>query len=130
MISFRMLALAFLLTAGTALTAAPAFADPPPWAHGGAHRDRGESQGDREDNGRAQDRGVISGEIVGVNYTSGTLLLQSGSRRVEITVLPSTNIFAGRSGFATLADLARGRRVDVWASQSGGRLFAQMIRIH
>jgi hypothetical protein len=126
MISFRILALAFLMAAGTALTAAPAFADPPPWAHGGEHRDRG----DREDNGRAQDRGIISGEIVGVNYTNGTMLLQSGSRRVEITVLPSTNIFAGRSGFATLADLARGRRVDVWTSQSGGRLFAQMIRIH
>jgi len=120
MISLRSLALAVLISTAVAAAPAAAPADPPPWAHGGQH----------EEEGRAQDRGVISGEVVGVDYSSGALLLQSGGRRFAVIVLPSTNIFQGKRGYATLADLSRGRRVDVWVSESGGRLFAQIIRIH
>jgi hypothetical protein len=128
MISFRSLAFALLALAGPVLAAAPAFADPPPWAH--SHHDQGERGNHSEESDRAQDRGVISGEIVGVDYMQGVIILQNGPRRIPIVVLPSTNIYAGRRGFATVADLVRGRRVDVWTSESGGRLFAQMIRIH
>ncbi|MBV9270581.1 MAG: hypothetical protein JO165_05770 [Candidatus Eremiobacteraeota bacterium] len=130
MISFRTLALAVLTMTAVAVTAAPAPADPPPWAQNQDQSDRGKGRGDQEDGGRAQSRGVISGEIIGVDYSTGALLLQSGGRRFEVTVLPSTNIFQGRRGYATLADLSRGRRVDVYVSESGGRLFAQIIRIH
>jgi len=120
MISLRALLLALLASTAVAGSMTPALADPPPWAHGGQH----------DEAGRAQDRGVISGEVVGVDYSSGALVLQSGGRRFDVIVTPSTNIFQGRRGYATLADLARGRRVDVWVSESGGRLFAQIIRIH
>lgn len=120
MISLRALALAVLTSTAVAAVVSPALADPPPWAHDGQH----------EEEGRAQDRGVISGQVIGVDYSSGELLLQSGGRRFQVIVLPSTSIFQGRRGYATLADVSRGRRVDVWVSESGGRLFAQIIRIH
>lgn len=106
-----------------AFAAGPVFADPPAWAHGlGVYRSENEQ-------GRASDRGVITGSIVGVDYANGAMVLATNRGRVEIQVTPSTTIFFGNHGYATLSDLARGSRVQVFVSQIDGRLVAQIIRI-
>lgn len=105
--------------------AAAALADPPPWAHHG----HGPGVFSNEDDGPAQDRGVVRGTVAGVDYASGTLALDTPRGRMEIQVLPTTSIFRGRSGYASLTDLGRGTRVEVFVSQIAGRLVAQIIRI-
>ena len=107
------------------LSAGPVLADPPPWAQ--AHG-LGIYSGDDEQ-GRASERGVLSGSIVGVDYASGAMVLATNRGRVEIQITPSTSIFFGNHGYATLSDLARGSRVAVFVSQINGRLVAQIIRI-
>ncbi len=103
--------------------AVPALADSPPWAHGLNVYNTDDEQG------RASDRGVLSGSIVGVDYSDGAMVLATKSGRVQIQVTPSTNIFFGNHGYATLSDLARGSRVQVFVSEIDGRLVAQIIRI-
>lgn len=108
-----------------ACVTAPVFADPPAWAHAhglGVYRSENEQ-------GHASDRGVITGSIVGVDYANGAMILATNRGRVEIQVTPSTTIFFGNHGYATLSDLARGSRVQVFVSQIDGRLVAQIIRI-
>ncbi len=72
----------------------------------------------------------LNGQIVGIDYSRGTLVLQTSSGKENITVLPSTNIFRGGNSFGSLSDLVRGVHVEVFASRSGDRLIAQIIRIH
>lgn len=87
-----------------------------------------EEQDDRHAQARA--RGVVSGEIIGVDYAHGTLRLQTARGVLDITVLPGTSILRRGDEYGTIADLARGTRVAVYVSQIvGGRLFAQLIRI-
>lgn len=108
-----------------AFASGPVFADPPPWAH-----EHGLGVYSNEDHqGRASDRGVITGSIVGVDYANGAVVLATNRGRVEIQVTPSTSIFFGNHGYATLSDLTRGSRVQVFVSQIDGRLVAQIIRI-
>lgn len=106
-----------------AFAAVPVLADPPPWAHGLGIYNTDDEQG------RASDRGVLTGSIVGVDYSDGAMVLATNRGRVEIQVTPSTSIFFGNHGYATLSDLARGSRVQVFVSQIDGRLVAQIIRI-
>ncbi|MBC5811577.1 MAG: hypothetical protein GIW95_12105 [Candidatus Eremiobacteraeota bacterium] len=111
------------MAALTAFAAVPALADPPPWAHGLGVYNTDDEQGP------ASGRGVIAGSIVGVDYSDGAMVVATKSRRVQIQVTPSTSIFFGNHGYATLSDLARGSRVEVFVSQIDGRLVAQIIRI-
>jgi hypothetical protein len=109
---------AALLAAGGAF----ALADPPPWAHG---HGRTFVQGQPSS---GQSHGVIAGTIAGVDYGSARLLLATPRGLVPVAVTPTTSIFRG-SGFASLADLARGARVSIDFSEIEGRLVAQIIRI-
>jgi hypothetical protein len=77
---------------------------------------------------RAKNAGTIEGDVVAVDYRTGTIAVQSGSRRLEIVVLPSTNI-VGSDKFHTIADIQKGSRVVVILSQRGGTYSAQIIRL-
>jgi len=125
--------LALILLAGALLLparAAVTSARPPLIAVVHAGLDGGdEDQDDRQTHARA--RGVVSGLIVGVDYAYGTLRLQTAHGVLDITILPGTSIVRRKDEYGTIADLARGTRVEVYVSQiAGGRLFAQLIRIH
>jgi hypothetical protein len=77
---------------------------------------------------RAKDAGTIEGDVVGVDYRTGTIAVQSGARRIEIVVLPSTNI-VGSDKFHTISDIQKGSHVVVILSQRAGTYSAQIIRL-
>jgi molecular chaperone DnaK (HSP70) len=112
--------LAFVASFAGASLAASA-ADPSP-ASGDADAavDRGQV--------RAKNAGTIEGQVVAVDYRTGTIAVQAGSRRLEIVVLPSTNI-VGSDKFHTIADIQKGSRVSVLLSQRAGTYSAQIIRL-
>lgn len=80
------------------------------------------------DDSHARDRGTISGQVLGVDYGRGQLIVANARGRIAILVLPSTTIFRGRD-YATLTDLTNGMHVQIEASEIDGRLIAQIIRI-
>ena len=94
-----------------------ALADPPPWAHALPLAD-----------GAARSHAIVSGRIVGIDFASASILVETQHGRVPIAVTPSTSIFRGQD-FASFAELERGSRVDIDVSDVGGRLVAQIIRI-
>lgn len=122
---FRTLAAATLASVLLAAGAAPAFADPPPWAHGHGH-----NRGEAEDQGGGSPRShaTVSGTIAGVDYGSASILVDTARGLVPIAVTPTTSIFRG-STFASLSDLGRGARVSIDVTEIDGRLIAQIIRI-
>ncbi|MGZ3496260.1 MAG: hypothetical protein ACXWNK_02550 [Vulcanimicrobiaceae bacterium] len=132
MASFRTLGIVLMLAAllGGAANGR-AVADPPPWAHThhGHEHDAAQPTPSYFEGGPAQDAGVITGVVQGVDYGSGSLLLDTPRGRIVVQVTPSTSIFRGRSGYAALTDLGRGARVQVFVSNIAGRLIAQIIRI-
>jgi hypothetical protein len=81
-----------------------------------------------ESGGPVHDAGEIRGRIESVDYPAGTILVRSGRTRRTIAVVPSTTIYQ-HGLYATLADLRRGERADLWVYEVGGRLVAQTIRI-
>jgi hypothetical protein len=120
----RTLAAATLASVLLAAGAAPAFADPPPWAHGHGHnRDDAGDQG-----GGPRSHATVSGTIAGVDYGSASIIIDTGHGLVPVAVTPTTSIFRG-SAFASFSDLGRGARVSVDVTQIEGRLIAQIIRI-
>jgi hypothetical protein len=104
---------AVLGTAGAAF----AFDDPPPWAHGQPFVDAA-----------ARSHAVVSGRVVGIDFATASILVETSHGRVPIAVTPSTNIFRGED-FVSFAEIGRGSRVDVDVSEIAGRLVAQIIRI-
>lgn len=83
---------------------------------------------DGDEDAQARDRGVLQGEIVGVDFERGILRLQTQRGRVDVQILPSTSILR-RGQYGTIADLTQGARVSVNVSEVGGRLVAQIIRM-
>lgn len=123
MVSFRTLAVPTLAAALLVAGGGAALADPPPWAH--AHHGRTEGP----PSGAAQpSQGEISGVIENVDYGAATITLATPRGPVVVAVRPTTSIYRG-SEFATLSDLARGKRVTVDFSAADGALVAQIIRI-
>jgi hypothetical protein len=127
MASFRTFATAVAAAAFLAAGSSFALADPPPWAHGHGHHGRREVETAAP--AAAGAHGVISGTIAGVDYGGASILISTPRGMVPVAVTPTTSIFRG-SAFASLSDLARGSRVSIDFSQIGGRLVAQIIRIH
>jgi hypothetical protein len=79
---------------------------------------------------QARNGGVIDGEVVAVDRRAGTLSIQTPNRgRIDVIVLPSTNIQDTKNKFHTIADIDRGDRVDVFVSQRGSLFIAQIIRL-
>ena len=77
---------------------------------------------------RARDRGTIVGEVIGVDYGQGQLLVENRQGKFALVVLPSTTILRG-SDYGTLTDVVRGMHVSIQASEVDGRMVAQIIRI-
>lgn len=115
----RTLSTTILAAVFATASASIASANPPPWAHGQL-----QIMG-----GFARSHAVVSGKVVGVDFASGNILVETPRGRVPIAVTPSTNIFRGEQ-FASFAEVGRGAHVDVDVSDVGGRLVAQIIRIH
>jgi len=76
------------------------------------------------------DAGRVSGTIIGVDYQNAVITLGAAGRgKIDIAVLPSTQIQGKDSGYHAISDLKRGTRVDVDMSESGGHYTAQIIKI-
>jgi len=79
---------------------------------------------------RTKNAGVVEGQVVSVDYQSGMIGLMTADRgRVDVMVMPSTNIQGRGDDFHTIADIARGSRLRVFMSQRAGQFFAQIIRL-
>ena len=76
------------------------------------------------------DAGRVSGTITGVDYQNAIISLSAAGRgKIDIAVLPSTQIQGKDSGYHAISDLKPGTRVDVDMSESGGHYTAQIIKI-
>lgn len=88
----------------------------------------GNDDGDQDEDAQARDRGVVQGEIAGVDFERGILHLLTQKGKVDVQILPSTSILR-RGQYGSIADLTQGARVWVNVSEVGGRLVAQIIRM-
>lgn len=77
----------------------------------------------------AKSAGTIDGVVTAVDYRSNTMTVTAGSRKVDVTVLPSTNIQGPNNGFRTIADIQKGSHVRVLLSQRAGTYTAQIITL-
>lgn len=76
-----------------------------------------------------RDRGVVRGEITGVDYGRGRLeIVLPNRQRVVVDVPPSAAIFRGRDTLG-ISDLRAGMTVEISVSEIEGRLVAQIIRV-
>ncbi len=73
--------------------------------------------------------GTIDGVVTSIDYRSSTMSVAAGSRKVDVLILPSTNIEGPNNGFRTIADIAKGSRVRVLLSQRAGLFTAQIITL-
>ena len=121
------IALALTSTAPGGLTAAGNPDDP----GSGGHDDRTLGSDDTESGITARAAGVVSGQIAAVDYQRGVLsVLTQQHGRIDVRVLPSTNIHGRNDAFLTIGDLNRGSRVEIFLSTVGGHYVAQIIRLH
>lgn len=118
----------FALIAGALVTAQARSASVFPPAVPAAYTIAMDDQQNDEQNG-ARDRGVLQGEIVGIDYPRGILHLQTRRGRIDVLIQPSTNIMRRGDQYGTIADLAQGAHISINVSEVGGRLVAQIIRI-
>jgi hypothetical protein len=79
---------------------------------------------------RAHNAGIVVGDVVSVDYQRGMIGLQTPRRgRVDVVVLPSTNIQGHGNSFHTIADISRGSRLKIFLSEQAGRFIAQIIHL-
>jgi hypothetical protein len=79
---------------------------------------------------RPHNAGIVDGQVVSVDYQKGVIGLQTPRRgRVDVMVLPSTNIQGRGDSFHTIADISRGSRLRIFLSEQAGRLIAQIIHL-
>jgi hypothetical protein len=120
MLTMRSCLLAIAL--GCFAGAEPAVADP-----GAGVQD--DYQNQYSEGATARAHGALHGVVAAVDYGQARIEVETRDGRFRVAVLPSTTIFRGKSGYATLADLVPGAYVDVSVSEVGGQLVAQIIRI-
>ena len=90
-----------------------------------------DEQDDFESASSAHDRGVISGDVVSIDYARGIVEIQTPKRgRLSVQMLPSTGVLRRGDQYGSIGDLSRGVHVSVNVSEVDGRLVAEMIRIH
>jgi hypothetical protein len=79
---------------------------------------------------RPHNAGIVEGQVVSVDYQKGMIGLQTPRRgRVDVVVLPSTNIQGRGDSFHTIADISRGSRLRIFLSEQAGRFIAQIIHL-
>jgi hypothetical protein len=85
---------------------------------------------DDETAARGRNAGSVDGIVTAVDYQRLILTIQSAARgKIDVVVLPSTNITGHGEGFHTIADVARGSHVEVFLSQRAGLYVAQIIHL-
>ena len=95
------------------------------------HDDRTLGSDDTESGITARAAGVVTGQIASVDFQRGLLsVLTQQHGRIDVRVLPSTNIHGRNDAFLTIGDLNRGSRVEIFLSTVGGHYVAQIIRLH
>jgi hypothetical protein len=72
-----------------------------------------------------RDGGIIAGKITNVDFVHSTIAVN----RLQINVMPSTQIQGSDSGYHAITDLKRGMSVQVYTSQVSGKYFAQIITL-
>ena len=77
----------------------------------------------------AKSAGTIDGQVSAIDYRAGTMSVQAGTRKVDVVVLPSTNIQGAGNTFHTIADIKKGAHVRVLMSQRGSVFTAQLINL-
>ena len=82
-----------------------------------------------KDQEQAKSAGTIDGQVEAIDYRAGTMSVQAGARKVDIIVLPSTNIQGTGNTFHTIADIKKGAHVRVLLSQRGSTYTAQLINL-
>ncbi len=73
--------------------------------------------------------GTLHGRIASIDYARATLVVDTAHGPVSVALLPSTNIFARKHGYATLADLRPGVHVTISTSRVNGHLVAEIVRL-
>ncbi len=73
--------------------------------------------------------GTIDGQVATIDYRSSTMTVSVGSRKVDVTILPSTNVQGPNNAFRTIADIQKGSRVRVLLSERAGTFTAQIITL-
>lgn len=73
--------------------------------------------------------GIVSGQVTSVDYQRGLLAVLSGGRKIDVTVLPSTNIQGKGGGYHSIAEIVRGAQVEIFTSIAEGKYTAQIIRL-
>lgn len=77
-----------------------------------------------------KDGGMISGKVTAIDYQRSVLGVDAGSRgRIDVWVMPSTNIQGKDAGYHSFSDLSKGQRVQILSSIADGKYVAQIIRI-
>ena len=90
----------------------------------------GENESENDEDTQGKDRGVLQGNIIGIDYARGILHVQSARQgRMDIQILPSTSIVRRGEQYGTIADLTSGTHVWLYLNEVAGRLTAQIIRI-
>ena len=77
----------------------------------------------------AKSAGTIDGLVTAIDYRAGVMAVSAGARKVDVTILPSTNIQGANNSFRTIADIQKGSRVRVLLSQRAGTFTAQIITL-
>src|SRR5271166_1018333 len=110
---------------------APVWADPPTVTHFSPQKKTSAPEDDYS-KGVVKSRyaGVIEGQVVAVDYRSGIMSVQTGNRRIDVIVLPSTNIQGHNNNFHSIADISKGARIQVFMSQRGPNYVAEIIHLH
>jgi len=94
------------------------------------HSDSLTGNDDSEQGGTARAAGVATGQIVAIDYQRGVVsVLTQQLGRIDVQVLPSTNIHGRGDAFLSIGDLNRGSRVEMFLSTINGRYVAQIIRL-
>jgi hypothetical protein len=73
----------------------------------------------------ARDGGIIAGKIGNVDYQRNTIVVN----KIEITIMPSTQIQGSDPGYHAFTDLKPGMSVEVYTSQVAGKYIAQIITL-
>ena len=74
------------------------------------------------------ERFSVSGLVVAVNYDANALTVESGGKRYDIVITPTTAIdFRGDIG--SIADIHRGRKLSASGVMRGGTMIAQSISL-
>jgi len=73
----------------------------------------------------ARDGGIIAGKLTSVDFQRNSIVVN----KMEIAVMPSTQIQANNPGYHAFTDLKPGMAVEVYTSQVSGKFIAQIITL-